>query len=577
MKIYYLCGQMSRLFYIVLSIVAIVACVTACNPRDALDRIDAAEAVADSLPDSAFSLLHKVDPARLHGWETPARYALAYTAAQIKCGIHVDDDSLIRIAVDYYRPDSTVEHMRSLYYLAQICQNANKLPAAAKHYTDAEKIALHLNDHFYLGLIYRGLGDLTMNDYVNGQQLRYAKLSTQHFLLSGKKLHYDYALCDLALAYLYTDHIDSAFFAIKKVQEGESILNDHQLLFFSTSILGNAFLKKGDFLNAKKYYMQLLQIGPELLDSDDYGYISTIYRNLNELDSARHYSNLQFQNALNYNQRGHYYFEKYRLDSILGKLIDSRTDLYRLILIQDSFIRDLKEQSIIVIQRDYAESNLREAKTETATANNRLFYSSIIFVLLILAILFLYKYRIKSRNLQLSETIRQIYELHSAFDRLKNSNNIDNAVNESIASLYKGQMERIDKLCTTIKKWDEELPKRKPAELSQLIKTAFENMANDENIYAAQESIINSYHSNIMQRARGELPLLKERDFKILCYYLAGFSGKTISLFMSANVQTIYVWKTRLKSKISSTSTNPDLSEEILNLLDNRTRTNEGN
>lgn len=574
MKNYYLCDEMSRLFYIVLSLVTIVACVTACTPRDALDRIDAAEAVVETCPDSALALLQEVDPERLHGWETPARYALAYTAAQIKCGIRVDDDSLIRIAVDYYRPDSTVEHMRSLYYLAQICQNANKLPAATKHYTDAEKIALRLNDHFYLGLIYRGLADLTMNDYANGQQLRYSKLSAKHFLLSGRKAHYDYALCDLALAYLYIDHIDSAFYAIKKVQEGESIKDDPQLQFFSTSILGNAFLKKEDFQNAKKYYLQLLQIAPELLDSDDYGYISTIYRNLNEPDSARYYSELQHQNALNYNQRGHYYFEKFHLDSMLGNLIDSRTDLYHLIFIQDSFIRDLKEQSTIIVQRDYAESNLREAKIETATANNRLFYTSVIFILLVLAILFIYKYRIKSRNLQLSEAIRQIYNLQATFDRLKNSNNIDNAINESIASLYKGQIERIDKLCATIKKWEDELPQRKPAELSQLIKTALENMANDENVYTAQESIINSYHNNIMHRARAEFPLLKERDFKILCYYLAGFSGKTIALLMSANVQTIYVWKTRLKSKISTTGTNPDLSQEILRLLDERSKAN---
>lgn len=574
MKNYYLCDEMSRLFYIAISFIAAVVCVTACNSRDILDRIDAAEAAVETCPDSALALLQEVDPAQLHGWETPARYALAYTAAQIKCGIHVDDDSLIRVALDYYRPDSTVEHMRALYYLALIYQNANKLPAATKHYSDAEKIAINLNDHFFLGLIYRGLADLTMCDYTHKQQLRYSKLSAKHFLLSGRKVHSDYALCDLALAYLYTDHIDSAFYAIKKVQEGESILDDHQLLFFSTSILGNAFLKKEDFQNAKKYYLQLFQIDPELLDSDDYGYISAIYRNLNKLDSARYYSELQYQNALNYNQRGHYYFEKFRLDSILGNLIESRDDLYRLILIQDSFIRDMKEHSTIVVQRDYAENNLREAKIETATANNRLFYICFIFILLVLTILFLYKYRIKSRNLQLSEAIRQIYDLQATFDRLKHSNNIDNAVNESIATLYKGQLERIDKLCATIKKWDDELPKRKPAELSHLIKTAFENMSNDENLYAAQESIINSYHNNIMQRARVEFSLLNERDFKILCYYLAGFSGKTIALLMSANLQTIYVWKTRLKSKISTTGSNPNLSEEILRLLENRPKAN---
>lgn len=49
---------------------------------------------------------------------------------------------------------------------------------------------------------------------------------------------------------------------------------------------------------------------------------------------------------------------------------------------------------------------------------------------------------------------------------------------------------------------------------------------------------------------RRELPNFKEKDFKLLCYFCAGFSVKTISVITKQKEETLWVYKGRLIKKI---------------------------
>ncbi|MBR2379241.1 MAG: tetratricopeptide repeat protein, partial [Bacteroidaceae bacterium] len=70
------------------------------DPRQ-VELIDRAEAVMDSIPETALALLDSVDSHRLVRAGN-ARYALLRIQAQDKNFIDVTNDSLIDIAVDYY-------------------------------------------------------------------------------------------------------------------------------------------------------------------------------------------------------------------------------------------------------------------------------------------------------------------------------------------------------------------------------------------------------------------------------------------------------------------------------------------
>lgn len=69
-------------------------------------ELQAVERVMGTHPDSALSLLRKISsPDRLHG-RNRAYYALLLTQAYYKNYLPVTDDSLIRIAADYYASGS---------------------------------------------------------------------------------------------------------------------------------------------------------------------------------------------------------------------------------------------------------------------------------------------------------------------------------------------------------------------------------------------------------------------------------------------------------------------------------------
>ena len=78
-----------------------------------------AYSMVDSLPDSALSLLKKVKYAELPE-KDKAEYSLLFTMAQDKSGLDVDNDSLIRIAYDWYQQhqDDSL-YAKCLYYMGK--------------------------------------------------------------------------------------------------------------------------------------------------------------------------------------------------------------------------------------------------------------------------------------------------------------------------------------------------------------------------------------------------------------------------------------------------------------------------
>ena len=89
----------------------------ACNdPKHVTDTLHRAEALMNEHPDSALTLLQSVSPDEMGQNRTRALYALLYTQAQDKNYIDETNDSLISVAVDYYRNTDDVRHQFLSYY-----------------------------------------------------------------------------------------------------------------------------------------------------------------------------------------------------------------------------------------------------------------------------------------------------------------------------------------------------------------------------------------------------------------------------------------------------------------------------
>ena len=100
------------LFFVMLSV--LVSCY-----QSHKKELDLAYTLAESKPDSALSFLNRINQGKLSD-EDMAKYALTYYMAQDKSGLDVDNDSLIRIAYDWYgeHQDDSL-YATTLYYMGK--------------------------------------------------------------------------------------------------------------------------------------------------------------------------------------------------------------------------------------------------------------------------------------------------------------------------------------------------------------------------------------------------------------------------------------------------------------------------
>ena len=90
---------------------------TGCNePKHVTESLYRAEALMNEYPDSAWTVLNTISPDEMGQNRTRAHYALLYTQAQDKTYRDETNDSLISVAVDYYRDTDDVRRKFLTYY-----------------------------------------------------------------------------------------------------------------------------------------------------------------------------------------------------------------------------------------------------------------------------------------------------------------------------------------------------------------------------------------------------------------------------------------------------------------------------
>ena len=105
-----------------------------------------AYSMVDSLPDSTLALLRKVDCDNLSAKDM-AEYSLLFTMAQDKSGLDVDNDSLIRIAYDWYQQhqDDSL-YAKCLYYMGKYYMLNDSTEQAISLLTESSEKSTKIGD-----------------------------------------------------------------------------------------------------------------------------------------------------------------------------------------------------------------------------------------------------------------------------------------------------------------------------------------------------------------------------------------------------------------------------------------------
>ena len=181
----------------------LVLCITACQKHSPMaEKLLQAETVMNEHPDSALNLLKGIAQPELQTQEHRARYALLYSQALDKNYIDVTNDSLISIAVNYYKDRNDVRaKFLSYYYLGRIYTNAKELTKATLAYMEAEQLVNELGDDYATGLLYNQMGDIYQEYYDFPKSLECYRLSTEYYQKADKPLHKLYGMLNQSSVY----------------------------------------------------------------------------------------------------------------------------------------------------------------------------------------------------------------------------------------------------------------------------------------------------------------------------------------------------------------------------------------
>ena len=182
--------------FLLLFLVTFGAC---SDPKHVTEPLYRAEALMNEDPDSAWAVLNTVSTDEMGQNRPRALYALLYTQAQDKTYRDETNDSLISVAVDYYRHTDDVRHkFLSFYYKGRVHTNAQNYQNATLCYMEAEQLVDAVGDDYLAGLLYAELGRIYRLYYDYPKSLEAHQKAAEYYERAGKIRHRNYMWYNIA-------------------------------------------------------------------------------------------------------------------------------------------------------------------------------------------------------------------------------------------------------------------------------------------------------------------------------------------------------------------------------------------
>ena len=228
------------LFFVMLSV--LVSCY-----QSHKKELDLAYTLAESKPDSALAFLNRINQAKLSD-EDMAKYALIYYMAQDKSGLDVDNDSLIRIAYDWYgeHQDDSL-YASSLYYMGKYFLLNDSMEQAKSCLEKSYSISDSLHN--------MNLKCLALDKLIEVEEqlapykaLRYAKDLVKMYESMPNVSIYNKVAAHLRLGenFFFVDSLKQALNEEKKAYSLAMSVDDNNLLSYVRQNLASTFEKMGE-------------------------------------------------------------------------------------------------------------------------------------------------------------------------------------------------------------------------------------------------------------------------------------------------------------------------------------------
>ena len=243
-----------------------------------------ADSLMETYPDSALSILESITYPQKMPRADRALYALLLTQARHKNYIALEDDSLIKTAVDYYGDKKkSLRAAEAHYYWGAIYSEKGYASFAVEEYLTAIRLMPVRNE--FLAMIYDNLAECYEEDRLYNVAIENYRAAYQ--ILKGKD-EQTYPMRGIARVFLLQNEKDSALYYYQQALDCALADQDSSLIGALYHDLAMVYSEKKDYIQADKFVSKAI-----LLQGQDA--INTclskaqIMLNLNKLDSASYF------------------------------------------------------------------------------------------------------------------------------------------------------------------------------------------------------------------------------------------------------------------------------------------------
>ena len=549
------------------SVLLLLLSLTACNRDSAQSsrRLAEAESIVVEAPDSALNLLQSLDGSSLRNRAERARYALLHAEASERAGLEVDNDSLLRIAWDYYsqHPNEIRGICKTRFYQGRNRLRKGDKPGALRMFLEIEEQLQKIDEPYYMGLLYLRIGGVYRAELNFVRAYRYYRDARDLFIRAGATRQTAEALLGMTASALRMQDLTRARRDCTMALELADDLHDDTLVRRSLGLFSTIYTVSENECIPNDLLQRVEASVRRDTSAAAHCTLAQTQLFRHRPDSARRYLEQARQQHPDPDLQAMIEYTAYRVEARAGQYREAARKIHRFIYLNDSLTRAALQTSAGMVERDYyrEQTAFADYRMQNRRTWERVVAAALIVVVGIAGLLIRQRMRLhKERNERYLLLVRDAEaEYRNLSRRLEQQDHAQARMKGLIASRF----DIVDRLGKTL--YERENTVSGQAAMTREVKQLIEGFAENGDMLQELEQIVDMAHDEVMQKLRRNYPKMKEADIRLLCYIFGGFSPQVISLFMEESVANVYARKSRLKMRIKNSDA-PD-RELFLELL----------
>ena len=497
-----------------------------------------ADSLMETCPDSALSILESITCPQKMPRADRALYALLLTQARHKNYIALEDDSLIKTAVDYYGDKKkSLRAAKAHYYWGATYREMGYTSFAVEEYLTAIRL-MPVRDEF-LAMIYDNLAECYERDELFDIAIGAYRQAYQILRGGSQQI---YPLRGIARMCLLQNKKDSALVYYQQALDCALVEQDSSLIGALYHDLAMAYSEKKDYIQADKYVSKAIMIQGQ--DAVNVCLSKAqIMLNLNKLDSASYFYSKNVD-QLDIYGKAVYYDGMYQIAKKRGewKTATENIDAYKILYDSIQFITDNEE-----LNRLMDKHQLEEHKRLLSEHTKMLIFSLITaFFLLMIICIFCFMWNDRKRKKRFIALQRELTQKRVDTMLLKE----EEASESNKEDLYKKRSELTEQqiqLCISVLKTTDcydQLEALEKATPKQLL--AMRSLRRDI------RSTISSAFVDVMMNLKERYPALTGDDLFYCVLSLLCCSKTVMMELMDATSDALKTRKNRIKNKMDT-------------------------